>query len=383
MTELRRSLDEQSQRSLALQQELDSVRTELDTVRTRLHDVDLERRIAYYRAEYFLRMHAYISREPSIHRVRPCIPIYPWPHDSGIEVDRLGTAALSYLGDCDSCSVCLLAFDSSGWYTLACLHRFHLACIITAMCTRRQCPICRADIPVALYMLWGIDDLLPAGPDQTVDLISRLPLGEEDRDRQAIRDTLVQEGYRDTEIAALIGSQPGTVATVRDHISADTHRAQWDTLIEESLQRHQRGPIPRESDFVDPILEEALRAAEADTREGFRARVYADTRIWEMGHGARRTAADQELAYARVRFLESQRASSRGDITRGAQGAESSRTAEDRFISEEARAAEQVFGGAPQVPVVPTQRTIAERVIQVPRPRTQRSSYYEGGSDSD
>lgn len=68
-------------------------------------------------------------------------------------------------------------------------------------------------------------------------------------------------------------------------------------MIEESLQRHQRGPIPRESDFVDPILEEGLWAIEVDTREDFSARVYADTRIWEMGHSARRTVTDQEISY--------------------------------------------------------------------------------------
>lgn len=254
------------------------------------------------------------------------------------------------------------------------------------MCTRRQCTICRARIPTSLYRSWGIDDLEPDS-DCTVDLVTRVALGqEEDRTYQMVRDVMTEFGYTGTDIAAVGAPQTGTAtsaatSTVRDRIPART-RAQWDTMIQESVQRHTLQTIPPDTDFVDPILEEAVRGAEADTREMFSARVYADHRIWEMGHDARcTTAADQELAYARVRFLDRQRAPPRGDS--GAGGAESSRAAEDRFIDAETRAAEHTFGDAFQDPAVPSQRTIAERVIQVPRTRTQRGSYYEVDSDSD
>ena len=56
---------------------------------------------------------------------------------------------------------------------------------------------------------------------------------------------------------------------------------------------------------------------------------------------------------------------------------------EERFIAEETRTAQQLFGEASQDFVVTTQRTIAERVIQEPRSRVQRASYYEVDSDSD
>ena len=115
--------------------------------------------------------------------------------------------------------------------------------------------------------------------------------------------------------------------------------------------------------FADPALEEAIRGAETDTREQFRQRMYMESRIWEMGQRARRTLADQELAYARVRYLE------RFGIPIREQG-ESSHQALSRFVAEEGTTAHQLFGASSQDPVAPTQRTIAERVIQAPRSRT-------------
>ena len=67
------------------------------------------------------------------------------------------------------------------------------------MCTRSECPVCRRAIPDALYRRWGLDDLQPV-KGKTVDLVSRLPLGDEDRDAQALRDTLTEEGYTPEQI---------------------------------------------------------------------------------------------------------------------------------------------------------------------------------------
>ena len=371
---MRQRLDAEMRRADEERCRAERLEQQLGDMRTRLHDIDIERRIAYYRAEYFLRTYSYMSREPSVHRVTPGIPIYTFPHDSDSSpADPLDDATISYLGDRDTCSVCFDTFDSTGWYTLMCRHRFHLACLIRAMCTRSCCPVCTRRIPDALYRRWGIDDLQPLS-GKTVDLISRLPLGDEERDIQAVRDTLVEEGYTQQQIEDMVRQMPPAQTVQFEPISDDT-RARWDQIIDESLRRHQVGPIPSDTDFVDPILEEAIRGAEADTRERFRFRVYADTRIWEMGHQARRTAADQELAYARVRYLE------RLPAPRAGTQGESSRAAESRFLAHEASAAQQLFGDASQDPIVPTQRTIAERVIQDPRPRTQRGSYYELDSD--
>lgn len=366
---MRRSLEEERRRADTLEQELGATRA-------RLQEVAIERQIAYYRAEFFLRSYSYMSREPSVHRVQPCIPIYPWTHDCGLPVEGLDAATTLYLGDRDTCGVCLERFDSTGWYTLACRHRFHLPCLIRAMCTRAECPFCRHAIADTLYRRWGIDDLQPL-PGKTVDLISRLPLGDEDRDAQALRDALTEEGYTVEQIEQSIRQLPPPPAQQYAPISDET-RALWDTLIDESLRSHQPAPIPPEVDFVDPTLEAALRAAEGDTRDRFRGRVYADTRIWEMGHQARRTAADQELSYSRVRYLE--RLPARRQVARAPE-AESSHAAEARFVAAEATVAEQLFGDPAEDPIVPSQRTIAERVLQEPRPRTQRGSYYELDSD--
>lgn len=356
----------------------DCLQQELGATRSRLQEVDIERQIAYFRAEFFLRSYSYVSRDPSAHRVQPAIPIYPWPHDIDSPADRLDEATTAYLGDRDTCSVCLEDFDCTGWYTLACRHRYHLPCLIRAMCTRAECCICRGAIPPALYRRWGIDDLQPL-TGKTVDLISRLPLGEDEREARALRDILTEEGYTEEQISQFLQQIPPPPAEQFAPTSDET-RARWDRLIDESMQRHQPVPIPADVDFVDPALEEALRTAEADTRQRFRSRVYADTRIWEMGHQARRTAADQELAYSRVRYVEHLRA--RRPIP-PPPVAESSHAAETRFLAEEATAAQHLFGDTDEDPTVPSQRTIAERVVQDPRPRTQRGPYYEIDSDSD
>ena len=54
-----------------------------------------------------------------------------------------------------------------------------------------------------MYQQWGIDDLQPL-EGKRVDLISRLPLGEEDRDQQAVRDSLIEEGYSEQQIEAFL-----------------------------------------------------------------------------------------------------------------------------------------------------------------------------------
>ena len=77
-------------------------------------DLELERRIAYFRAEHFLRVYSYLSREPSIHRVQPSIAIYPCPRDSAPPAAPLHAAATSLLGDHNSCAVCFDSFDSVG-----------------------------------------------------------------------------------------------------------------------------------------------------------------------------------------------------------------------------------------------------------------------------
>ena len=91
--------------------------------------------------------------------------------------------------------------------------------------------------------------------------------------------------------------------------------------------------------FADPALEEAIRGAESDTQEH-----------------ARCTLADQELAYARVRYLE------RFGRPICEQG-ESSHQAQSHFVVEEGTLAHQLFGASSQDPVAPIQCTIAERVI--------------------
>lgn len=168
---------------------------------------------------------------------------------------------------------------------------------------------------------------------------------------------------------------PPTDRAQYERISDDT-RAKWDSIIDESIRHHETGSMSTDTYFADPALEEAIRASEADTREQFRQRMYMETQIWEMGQRAMRTFADQELAYSRVRFLE------RFGRPVSEQG-ESSHQAHRRFVAEEGTAAHELFGASSQDPVAPTQRTIAERVIQAPRTRTQRGPYYELDSDSD
>lgn len=104
LAELRQSLEEERRRADTLQQELGATRS-------RLQEVDIERHIAYFRAEFFLRSYSYVSRDPSAHRVQPAIPIYPWPHDIDSPADRLDKATTTYLGDRDTCSVCVEDFD--------------------------------------------------------------------------------------------------------------------------------------------------------------------------------------------------------------------------------------------------------------------------------
>ena len=77
-----------------------------------------------------------------------------------------------------------------------------------------------------------------------------------------------------------------------------------------------------------------------------------------MGHQARRTLADQELAFARVRF-------ERERSTRMTPGPESSHTSEKRALLRGADDGDDI--------VNPTQRTIVERVVKAPRTRTQQS----------
>lgn len=86
-----------------------------------------------------------------------------------------------------------------------------------------------------------------------------------------------------------------------------------------------------------------------------------------MGHQARRTLANQELAFARVRF-------ERDRSTRTTPSAESSHTVKERALLTGA-------GDGGDDIVDPTQRTIAERVVQAPRSRTQWSSYVEIDDD--
>ena len=152
----------------------------------------------------------------------------------------------------------------------------------------------------------------------------------------------------------------------------EQHQAHWERLILEArdiaLQRPPAAAqLGSEGDFADQTLDQALQAAESSTRGHFQARVYADTRIWEMVHQARCTLADQEVACARVWF-------ERDRSTRTTPGAESTRTAEERVLLMGA-------GDGGDDIVDPPQRTIAERVVQAPRSRTQRSSYVEIDDD--
>ena len=103
-------------------------------------------------------------------------------------------------------------------------------------------------------------------------------------------------------------------------------------------------------------------AFEESTRGQFQARVYSDLRIWEMGLTARRTLADQELAYSRYRFQIDRQ--ERESAARG----ESSRAVEEREAQQDV--------------VVLSQRTIAQRVVQAPRARTQRAPYMIDSDDS-
>ena len=206
--------------------------------------------------------------------------------------------------------------------------------------------------------------------------MTRLPLGVDlESQRQRMAESLIEEGYtEDYIIDALEEIEPVIHPSLQPEtpLQIEQRQAHWERIILEARDRAlQRPPVAsqlgNEGDFADQTLDQALQAAESSTRAQFQARVYADTRIWEMGHQARRTLADQELAFARVRF-------ERDRSTRTTPGAESSRTAEERALLTGA-------GDGGDDIVDPTQRTIAERVVQAPRSRTQRSSYVEIDDD--
>ena len=168
--------------------------------RTTAQDLDVERRIAYFRAEHYMRMHAYISRAPESHRVQPSIPLYPWLPDSVLGRRTLSSGIASSIADCDICIVCQETFDSFGWYTLGCGHRFHLYCIVHHMCRRSSCPMCRVEIDLSLYRMWGIGDLFP-GRGETIDPVTRLPLGVDlESQRQRMAESLIEEGYTEDYI---------------------------------------------------------------------------------------------------------------------------------------------------------------------------------------
>lgn len=171
-----RSVEEHRQRADALQDRLDRAEEQVGLWRTAAQDLDVERRIAYFRAEHYMRIHAYISRAPESHRVQPSIPLYPWLPDSVLSRRTLSGGIATSIADCDICIVCQETFDSFGWYTLGCGHRFHLYCIVHHMCRRSSCPMCRVEIDLALYRMWGIGDLF-LGRGETIDPVTRLPLG--------------------------------------------------------------------------------------------------------------------------------------------------------------------------------------------------------------
>lgn len=365
------------ERQRAEEQQGRAVRAEAEVAlwRTAAQDLEVERRIAYFRAEHYMRMHAYISRSPETHRVQPSIPLYPWLPESGLGRSVLSEDVASSIADSDICAVCQDTFDTHGWYTLGCGHRFHLYCLVHHMCRRSSCPLCLRHIELFLYRTWGIGDLFP-GRGETIDPVTRLPLGQDlESMRQRVADSLSEEGYPEDYIAdAILQVQPIVHRSLAPETPAERAQrlALWDTLIAESRDRALQRPasvgqLGSEASFADQTLDHALMACESSTRGRFQARVYADTRIWEMGHASRRTLADQELAYARVRF-ERDRSSSTTAV------AESSHAALERS-REGAHALEDI--------VDPTQRTVAERVVQAPRTRTQIGSYVELEDDDE
>ena len=92
-----------------------------------------------------------------------------------------------------------------------------------------------------------------------------------------------------------------------------------------------------------------------------------------MGHASRHTLADQELAYARACF-------ERDQVPRTIAVVESSHAAESNGAAESSHAAEERSrqgAHASEDIVDPAQRTVAERVVQAPRTRTQLGSYVE------
>ena len=377
----RRAVQEQRERAEEQQSRAARAEAQVALWRTAAEELEVERRIAYFRAEHYMRMHAYLSREPQAHRTRPSIPLYPYFPDVGLGRTVLSEDVASVVGFSDLCIICQETFDRHGWYTLGCGHRFHLYCLVHHMARRSSCPLCRRNITLYLYRTWGIGDLFP-GRGETIDPVTRLALGHDlESHRQRLRDTLTEEGYPEDYIAeAVLQVQPRVHESLLPLTPAERAQrvALWDTLIDASRERALRRPtsaeqLGTEADFADPTLDQALMAAESHTRGRFEARVYADTRIWEMGHASRRTLADQELAYARARF-------ERDRVPRTTAVAESSRAAESSGAAESSRAAEERSregAHASEDIVDPTQRTVAERVVQAPRTRTQLGSYLE------
>ena len=69
-----------------------------------------------------------------------------------------------------------------------------------------------------MYQQWGIDDLQPL-EGKTVDLMSRLPLGEEDRDQQGSERFFDPGGvFRATDRDFSLTYTPYRLSTVRVYI---------------------------------------------------------------------------------------------------------------------------------------------------------------------
>ena len=100
------SVEKHRQRADTLQDRLDRAEAQVGLWRTAAQNLDVERRIAYFRAEHYMRMHAYISRAPESHRVQPSIPLYPWLPDSVLGRRTLSGEIATSIADCDICIVC-------------------------------------------------------------------------------------------------------------------------------------------------------------------------------------------------------------------------------------------------------------------------------------
>ena len=192
-----------------------------------------------------MRMHAYINRAPESHRVQPSIPLYPWQADRVLGRRTLLADITSSIVDCDICTMCQDTFDSCGWYTRRCGHRFHLYCIVHHMCHRSSCPMCQVEIDLALYRMWGIDDLF-LGRGETIDPVTRLPLGVDvESQRQRVAESLIEEGYtEDFIIDALEEIEPVIHPSLQPEtpLQIVQRQAHWERLILEARDKDLQRP---------------------------------------------------------------------------------------------------------------------------------------------